>query len=100
MLAAKPAVLDRIELIDIAALHRRDVTAGAEIFGADVGIRVEELDVAPLPPAALVAPIGLPIRQLLAETLEAATEPRGIDACRRAPRAFHADPQRLGRPKV
>jgi len=98
-LAAASVVLDRIELIDVVAGKRRDAAPGPQIFRLDVGIRGKKFNVAPPPPTALMAPIRLPIRQLLTEALEGATQPGGIDACRRAPRAFHAHPQVPGRAK-
>ena len=92
-------VLDRIELIDVVAGERRDAAPGPQIFRLDVGIGGEEFNVAPPPPTALMAPVRLAIRQLLTEPLEGATQPGGVDACRRAPRAFHAHPQVPGRVK-
>ena|SRR5436190_21822472 len=92
-----PVLSRGIELVDVALCHLVDAAARAQIVGLDVGVHCQELYVAPFAPAALVAPIGLPIRQLLTEALPVVPETGRINPCRRAARALHRRAQPLGR---
>ena len=63
-------VLRWIQLVDVVLRERFDATAGPEIVRFDVRVRRQELDFAPCPPAALMAPVRLPVRKFLAQPFE------------------------------
>ena len=87
----------RVELIDVGGRRWDGAAAGPQIVGAHIGGPAEEFHVAPLPPVAFVAPIGLLVRQSLTEAFETVSQSRRVDPNRRAPRALHGGPQFRGR---
>jgi hypothetical protein len=81
----------RIELVDFGRRERRVPAPGAEIVRLHVRIHAQEFDLAPLPPAALMASIRLPIRHFLTEAFEAiaAAKPSTDERACRHSGAFH-----------
>src|SRR3954468_10735292 len=64
-----------IELIDVGRRNGLQSAAGAQIFRTHVRVGRQEFNGAPLPPAAFMASIGLPIRHLLTQALDDIAEP-------------------------
>jgi hypothetical protein len=65
-----------VELVDVLRGNGRRNTAGPQILGMDVRALVMAEHVAPLPPATLMAPIGLLIRHYLPEPFDDVTYTR------------------------
>jgi hypothetical protein len=83
--------LGGIELIDVGGGNRRSPATGSKILGVHVGIAAQEFHFTPAAPATFVAPVRLTIGQLLAETLQNATQTGRVHPRRGTPRTLHPD---------
>jgi hypothetical protein len=84
-------LLRGIELIDVGRGNGLRRAAGPQICRMHVGVATEEFHFTPAAPTAFMTAVGLTVRQLLAQPLEAAAQSRRVDPSGRAPRTLHAD---------
>src|SRR4029453_6556423 len=80
----------RTEFIGVLRRDRSRLRAASEVVGRRIGIGGEELHLAPLAPVAFMAPVRLPIRQLLTEAFDSVPEPPLGNAYRTARRPLHS----------
>ena len=83
---------DRIQLVELGGLDRRRVVAGPQVVGPGWRpVALEDRDLAPLSPSALMATVRLASGQRYADPFVGVAQPRRVDAWRTAGAALHRD---------